>query len=155
MSEHSTPVHVPEGHKLCRRCKVIKTAAEFPMDRGPYSKDGLYSYCKPCKVNYNKEYRARFGNTAERDRARRRKYGLTPEQFDGLWDIQGGRCLTCNRVITRERAGHAIDHCHSTGKVRGILCTQCNVALGMAQESPDILMALASYIREWQALHRG
>ncbi|WP_442877192.1 endonuclease VII domain-containing protein [Deinococcus sp. YIM 134068] len=112
---------------------------EFPLDRGPYSKDGLYSYYKPCKVNYNKNRRTKVGNTSERDGHRRRKYGLTPEQFHSMWETQNGRCLTCDRAMSKKNAGHAIDHCHSSGKVRGILCCQCNVALGMAQESPEIL----------------
>ena len=74
-----------------------------------------------------------------RNRAWRRnkcgKYGITPTQLEALWHVQSGKCPLCLVVLETFRSGH-VDHDHSTGAVRGILCKHCNVGLGMFKESP-------------------
>lgn len=76
-----------------------------------------------------------------------RKYGLTQEQWDELFLSQGRKCanVMCPRVQPTGKNWH-VDHCHKTGKVRGILCGHCNTAIGFSGDSPSILRGLADYL---------
>lgn len=79
-----------------------------------------------------------------------RTYGLTAAAFDQLHEDQGGRCAACGDEPPSEgtyaqRSLH-VDHDHETGRVRGLLCHPCNLALGYAQEDPARLLGLAAYI---------
>lgn len=78
----------------------------------------------------------------------RTKYGMTQEQYDVMLRSQGGGCAVCTRRPGVVRL--PVDHCHDTGKVRGILCTQCNQALGQLQERADLIDKLAAYLRSHQ-----
>lgn len=81
-----------------------------------------------------------------------RKYGITPEIYEEMYLAQGGVCATCRRP---ETAVHhhtltpkalAVDHCHVTGKVRGLLCWGCNAVLGRVKDDPNTLRAMAAYL---------
>ena len=78
-----------------------------------------------------------------------RKYGVTAEQFHQMLANQNDSCATCKTPfnwINREKKPH-IDHCHTTLKVRGLLCKKCNSALGMVNDNRDILINLAEYLK--------
>lgn len=70
------------------------------------------------------------------------RYGLNPESFKELFESQGGLCALC-----RVREVQHIDHCHKTGKVRGLLCHNCNVGLGHFQDSEELLLAAIEYLK--------
>lgn len=76
-----------------------------------------------------------------------RTFGLTPEMFQEMLDAQGGGCAICGGL---ERKGHAlsVDHCHATGKVRGLLCGNCNRGLGLYKDNPERLIKAAEYLRK-------
>jgi hypothetical protein len=78
---------------------------------------------------------------------RKYKLGITPEQFGAMLESQQHRCLVC-RIDLRTLRGKNVhlDHCHSTNRVRGILCHGCNTALGFMKENAANLRALADYI---------
>ena len=98
---------------------------------------------------YQKEYYEKNKdklNRARRWRRIKQKYGLTPKTFYELLESQGGCCRVCRGHDPGNKYGWHIDHCHSSNKVRAILCHYCNTALGHAKENPDRLRALADYI---------
>lgn len=82
------------------------------------------------------------GPAKERSRANRKaKYGLTQVTWDALFEAQGRRCASCgSQTSKRVRGGWATDHDHATGRVRGILCTLCNIALGACEDDPGMLV---------------
>lgn len=103
------------------------------------------------------DMRARWGKDNS-ERRYRNEFGISMTERDALLAAQGGNCLVCIRPVTFVSAvGNAahtravVDHCHDTGKIRGILCSRCNVFIGQAQDSPEALRAAASYIEA----HRG
>lgn len=80
-----------------------------------------------------------------------RKYGITPEEFDAMKNKQEFRCAICGVVPdsknSRARDGFSIDHCHVSGRVRGLLCLNCNTGIGMLKESEEILKAAIKYLQ--------
>jgi hypothetical protein len=104
--------------------------------------------------------RARYADNAahvrrqQRVRHLRHKYGLTPDAYDELHQAQGGRCAVCGREESTRHPGTgetfslAVDHDHRTGRLRGLLCRHCNLALGYVGDSVETLEALVRYLKE-------
>lgn len=103
--------------------------------------------------NYKAEYSRRYN---EKNRAllrqkqwaaRLARYSISEEVFFALWFRCRGMCSTCGAQLDGGKST-AIDHCHVQGAVRGLLCSTCNTALGMARDSPQLLRSLQHYL-EW------
>lgn len=76
------------------------------------------------------------------------KYGIGVEEFSALSEAQNHQCKICGRSASACRGGVlAVDHDHYTKNVRGLLCTQCNTAIGSLQDSPELLELAAAYLR--------
>lgn len=88
----------------------------------------------------NKEWRLRNPDKNE-DMRLRRLYGITLESFRELGAAQGHVCLLC-----KEERKLCVDHCHETGRIRGLLCRQCNSGLGYFQDSPELLQTAATWL---------
>ncbi|MET8178166.1 endonuclease VII domain-containing protein [Streptomyces sp. NPDC005336] len=119
-------VEVPSGHKLCRACGMVKPHAEW--DRNASASDGLSTRCKPCRAAENRL--AYF----------MREYGITEAERDGKILSQMGVCA----IRLTAPAVH-VDHCHETGRVRGVLCFNCNAALGQFKDRADAIRRAAAY----------
>lgn len=78
-----------------------------------------------------------------------RAYGLTVEQYDQMMQDQGGGCAICGLKEKRGTRLH-VDHVHDTGKVRGLLCTNHNVAIGMLQDNVELIKRVIAYIEAHQ-----
>ena len=78
------------------------------------------------------------------------KYGLTIEEYAALLEKQGGVCAICRNtedyMIGETLASLAVDHCHATGVIRGLLCTRCNQMLGKARDNVSVLRSAATYL---------
>ncbi len=74
------------------------------------------------------------------------KYGMTPETFQKMLKTQKNKCAICAQPLTKKTP--PIDHCHKTGKVRGILCYRCNTGLGQFLDDPKLLLKAATYLRK-------
>ena len=116
--------------KECSKCKEIKLVAMFYTDK--YQKSGLTCWCKECHRKSSASYRKNNPNKSK-ERIRewwlQTQYGLSPEEYDYLWDEQEGKCAICRGKCKTGRA-LAVDHCHKTGRVRGLLCKNCNSGIG-------------------------
>ena len=78
-------------------------------------------------------------------RRRLKRYGLTEEQYADLLVKQNNRCAICSTPIVTGRHCH-VDHDHTTGKVRGVLCNHCNLMLGHAKDSTEVLLKAVEYL---------
>ncbi|MBV9125670.1 MAG: endonuclease VII domain-containing protein [Planctomycetes bacterium] len=78
------------------------------------------------------------------------KYGLSLERYDEILAEQGGVCLICRKAPVGKRRNErlSVDHNHETGKVRGILCHQCNAGLGWFRDDPKLLRSAAEYLEK-------
>lgn len=103
-----------------------------------------------CDRHYHQKYKPR--REAQRRRTLKSKYGLSTSDYDRMLEQQGGVCAICNREPTeRNKAGMVmlnVDHCHATGKVRGLLCPLCNRGLGMFGDCKELLERAAAYLAE-------
>lgn len=88
-------------------------------------------------------------NPEKRKAQRLRKFGLTLAEFQALMEAQGGACAICGHSDTSQpNIFPLVDHCHATGKVRGLLCLNCNQALGKFKDDPVRLLAAVRYLNE-------
>jgi len=142
--------------KKCTKCGKIKDEIEFYW-RSPKSQ-GRYARCKVCVIKqdiYRRENRKKRNLKSLRQLERKirlkTRYGITPEQYDAMLVTQGGVCAICGRPETSVCGGKvrslAVDHDHRTGKVRALLCGDCNTVLGRADDSPERLEKAAAYLR--------
>lgn len=154
--------------KLCGKCNTTKSLSEFGKDR--HTKDGLCYFCKPCrnarlreynqknphiraKINANhREYRKKHYSDPENKRKYKSDYlkqafGITIEEFDQMLEKQQGVCAICSRPErgTRNKA-LAVDHCHETNKIRGLLCGHCNRAIGLLGDDINLLLSAIKYL---------
>jgi hypothetical protein len=134
---------VPEGHKVCYKCKTCKPFEAF--SNNAYRADKLQTYCKECgKENQSKWYY-------------KRAHGITLEERDGLLSNQGGRCAICgNETEFKLKKGKGsnigdeavVDHCHSSLEIRGVLCGFCNTGLGAFKDNIESLSSAIEYLRK-------
>ena len=78
------------------------------------------------------------------------KYGITLQEYLGMWQEQNGLCKICNKPSKKVRLG--IDHCHKTNKIRGLLCNSCNSGLGLFQDDSKILALAIKYLDGAQSI---
>ena len=80
----------------------------------------------------------------------KKRFKLTPEEVDAMWKVQDGECANygCQTKLEKGKSGACIDHDHKTGKIRGILCRTCNLALGHAKDDVHVLSGLIDYLKE-------
>jgi hypothetical protein len=85
--------------------------------------------------------------TADRDKKLKRSYGISLLQYKEMLSSQGGKCLICESTTPYHNSGQfVVDHCHSTGIIRGLLCHHCNLLLGHAKDSIVTLQAAINYL---------
>lgn|SRR6266576_263560 len=145
--------------KTCSKCQVTQPIDAFTKDGN--QSDGLRVWCRVCART---SYRARRGNPDTprrgergiplRARELRRKYDMTLEEYEALLHAQKKACAICGSVDPRHGRGPtgaspylAVDHDHTSGLVRGLLCHPCNRGLGQLQDSEEILEKAIAYLR--------
>lgn len=134
--------------RTCKKCGGYKPLSGFY--REPRAPDGAQSWCKSCHTKRNRKWRRdhpELTATYYRKSKLRRKYGQTPESYEALLRSQQGVCAICLAVCPTGRR-LAVDHCHTTGAVRGLLCTNCNTSIGKFKDSPALLQAAILYLEK-------
>lgn len=133
-------------NKTCNVCQIELPIENFhKMSSSP---DGKQYTCKSCKrekgIQYEKE-----NSLLRRCQMLRRRYGITHDIYMEMEKKQLGKCKICH---SNKRNGSKkwldVDHCHKTGRVRGLLCNQCNQALGLLKDCPDRLIRIQEYLND-------
>lgn len=125
--------------KICSKCGLEKPVSEFTKDN--LQKDKLRPSCKSCHREYRmspdakirkREWRKNHKQAAIKGNLKH-NFNMTPEQYDRMFEEQNGVCAICGGVnFSGRRLG--VDHNHSTGKIRGLLCARCNFLLGALED---------------------
>ncbi len=138
---------IETGYKTCIWCLTTKKAEEFV--KNSRCEGGRANRCRECDRERLRDNRKRLGNEAGQRRARKSRlkslFGLTVEQYDEMLDQQKGVCKICGRPCSSGRR-LAVDHCHETGKIRGLLCGNCNKGIGNFQDSVPVLRSAIEYL---------
>ena len=133
--------------KLCPKCGQSLSLDQFHKNKR--QADGFQSSCKICHGEANKRSAKKNPDTAKRA-ALKYCFGMTLEKFAELEAKQNGLCAICFKPETRTHKGKtwrlSVDHCHKTGKVRGLLCAACNLMIGKARDEIAILESAISYL---------
>jgi len=133
--------------KKCGRCHEVKADEFFSNNKS--TKDGLAWDCKVCKAKHKK---SSYSHEAEI----RRVFNLTPTDYAGMLARQDSKCAICKRPeqVLNTRTGEvrrlAVDHCHTTGKVRGLLCFRCNRAVGLMNDNAEYLNSASAYLTAYK-----
>lgn len=85
-----------------------------------------------------------------RERKLKHKFGITLEQYNLKFEEQRGCCAICGRHQTDFNKRLAVDHCHTTGKVRSLLCANCNQSLGLLKEDISVLKNMIRYLEKFK-----
>ena len=138
--------------KICTVCKKELDNSYYHKSKA--TKDGYGYRCKSCdreaRTKYRNENKEKFAEV-NRKKQLKWRYGITLEEYEEILNKQGGCCAICK---TRENGVHgkrrswnwSVDHCHETGKVRGLLCNQCNRGIGMLGDSKESLQKALDYL---------
>lgn len=137
--------------KKCFDCGKVLPIDDFYKDVD--RPDGHGVYCKKCDYARTKKYRAtKKGKASMRKGHLKRTFGLTLEQYDEIFKKQNGKCAICRKAETRKWKGSVfrlgIDHNHKTGDIRELLCYSCNLALGYANDDPELLKRMIAYLEK-------
>lgn len=127
--------------KNCSRCKELKPLEMFYKEAK--TKDGKRPDCKKCVDKLNKSRCP----LKEKDHQLKKLYGITLDQYNQMFTNQNGNCAICKRNQSEFEKKLHVDHCHATGKVRGLLCSTCNQAIGLLKEDQVIILAAAKYLQ--------
>jgi hypothetical protein len=154
-----------EETKLCRKCDTIKPLGDFYRARNGKASGDKLVYKTPCKSCQSGL--ARNWQLANPERTKRQKkawrlrtdYGITIEEYEARLTAQSGRCAICGLDESRSNLGNgnfmlSVDHCHDSGAIRGLLCNNCNRAIGMLGDDPEILKRAIQYLVEGSGSNR-
>lgn len=142
--------------KRCKMCAVEKVRSEYTVRQSGPRSGHLASYCKVCAVERGRLCHQRdpgLYERVERPSKLKRMYGITAFDYDRMLVEQLGGCAICgstdakHRKYTRKKVvAFAVDHDHTTGKVRGLLCNHCNRALGLINDNPQVAARMVNYL---------
>lgn len=153
--------NLPKELKECNVCHWALPRSDFYKRK---SATGFDSYCKKCK---NKRSREGERKNPERERLRSRqwrkdnpqkylisqrktslkyKYNISVEEYDNMYICQGGRCAICGKHQSEFDRRLCVDHCHKTGKNRGLLCINCNKGIGHFYDNSSVLRNAIKYL---------
>jgi hypothetical protein len=122
-----------DGHKKCFKCNIVKPLSEFYFYK---IKNRYHSLCNNCKLIASNLYFKELGKY--------KRYGVTKEEYDLLAEKQNHSCAICKSNTKKLY----IDHNHKTNKIRGLLCRECNSALGFLKDDKQIIANAMQYIGE-------
>lgn len=144
--------------KNCRKCGESKPVSDYYSQ--PSNLDGLNGQCKSCvksrihnwqkknrskKNEYNRRWKEKYPEHAKLVQFRsslKCNYKLSTDEYLSMVTSQHELCALCNK-----KRKLLIDHCHKTGKVRGLLCYACNTALGMFKDDVGLLFKAVEYLK--------
>ncbi len=157
--------NLPIGIRRCFRCKEVKPLKDFARQRARIN--GVRRWCRDCFRVYSRswvnDYIDRVGIDAYRTETRRRdriatrlrKFGITEEEYQAKLATQQGRCALCGDT-EKSKVGDtlrelAVDHDHSSGAIRGLLCSKCNCGLGQFKDNIELLLKAVAYLQSYVA----
>lgn len=118
--------------KVCRKCEKELPVSKFSKQMR--AKNKMNCYCKTCD------------GIGARNQWLRVLYNINEKEYDDILNLQQGKCAICQKVKKNGSRRLAVDHNHKTGLIRGLICWNCNRALGLLKDSLISALLLAGYL---------
>lgn len=138
---------------ICPKCRDTKEKKEFGKD-STIAK-GISAWCKLCKKVWRAKWRKENPEKAKAMDFKndlKKNYNITPEVYYKMIEDQNNSCACCGQSAEIFKRGLHVDHDHTTGRVRGLLCTECNPGLGYFQDSIERLEMAIKYLQKSKKL---
>lgn len=147
-----------DGMKCCSRCKETKPVDQFSGSTKTF--DRLDRRCRACCFELHRDWRLKnLDHAAQsqkawrdanperfKDSMRQKNYGVPRGWYAETLAAQGGKCASCGTTDPGGKGDFHVDHCHDSGKVRSLLCSGCNIAIGHLRNDPEIAEAVKQYL---------
>lgn len=133
LEKYKTPEKIAQRTRNWRKNNPDKYRAQYKSD------ESLRKQREKARLPESKE--------KARDKYYQKLYNITKDEYESLLESQGGKCRICKNTCTSGKR-LAVDHCHDNGKVRGLLCKNCNIGLGMFQDNTGLLESAVLYLKE-------
>jgi hypothetical protein len=158
-------VAVQGPFKLCTKCKKSRRPSSFHrQSTGPTGTVYWRSICKKCadvqskvwRKNNPEKYKAAIKRSNEKVRDAihlKQRFGITVDQFAVLFATCDGLCTICKFPESRKNRRLSLDHDHATGRLRGFVCSRCNIIMGCVNDDPELLERAAHYLRHADLSH--
>ena len=134
----------------CGKDESVIDGESLYFQKDKQKKYGFRMQCKECRSFKTKEWRSKNENMLNIKNASRKmivRYGISIDDYDDMLRSQNGVCAICGTSkIAKNKTRFAIDHCHNTGRIRGLLCTNCNSGIGKLKDNPNILIKAYEYL---------
>lgn len=139
-----------EDFKKCIYCQNSKSKDQFTIlawggDQADFKRDSICDKCK--RINLNIKDSITCIEKSEANNYYFNKYKISNNDYNLLFNIQGGKCRICKSHQSELPKKLAVDHCHTTGQVRGLLCSRCNLGIGLFKDSIENLTEAINYLK--------
>jgi hypothetical protein len=144
--------------RTCLKCNKEKPDEMFGVDKS--RKDNRHPYCRECrsifetkqeKEGKRKRVRKPVSKEKKAEYIRRCRYRLDNEKYSEMVSKQDNKCAICSKEMSPPH----IDHNHTTGEVRGLLCKSCNASLGLMKDSVELLEKAIVYLKDTDSCHNA
>lgn len=147
--------------KVCSVCNELKLLEDFYKESRV--KDGRARRCKLCHTKITNEYRKKnpeiyrkaslkhWHGLDQKEKQEKwiKRYGLSAKEYYKMLEKQKEVCKICNKKCSSKQT-LSVDHCHKTGKVRGLLCIKCNTSLGMLNDDVSLFYSAIKYLKSFE-----
>ena len=139
--------------RVCNCCNTEKPLDQFQKKKG--YKEGRIPQCFDCSraielarhhANKHEGGYGAYNYEKDRDAKLRAAYGISYGEYQLMLEAQQGACAICGTTSTGKRKAFHVDHCHHTGKVRGLLCSNCNTGIGGLRDDIGLLKRAIEYL---------
>jgi len=131
----------------CSKCNIEKDKSAFHKDRR--SLNGLRSRCKQCgKMFASEPVNKEEHKLKKREYDLKKDFGISLNEYNDIYMLQNGQCGICGIHQKDLKISLSVDHDHLTGKIRGLLCTKCNTALGLYNDNEETLLKAILWLRK-------
>jgi hypothetical protein len=132
--------------KICTKCHKEKLISEFYKDKQKSS--GYRPDCKECNIKTSTNWQ-KNNRDKHHGYEMKRKYGMKHTQYSEMLKAQNNKCAICNKEVSEFKTRFHVDHNHTTGKIRELLCVNCNHGIGSFMEDKNLLEKAIKYLEKW------
>ena len=139
-------------HKVCKVCNKEKPLSSYHKSK--IHKLCCRNVCKPCRNKRQKitpeKRKESYSYEKNRNTKLKQTYGITYDDYLEMFNEQDGKCLICERHQKDLTLALAVDHCHDTGMIRGLLCGNCNSGIGNLRDDISLLKKAIEYLESYE-----